>query len=167
VPRSLHPADGADGHALIGGRQRVPREHIEDPVKSLVMGLPLDLAFRTKGQLAIDISTDAAAGLRRCKRAHPSGALILKPCKVAVQPGCDRRATADRQGARYMYIPEGAAGVKRVRPAVSHSRSRLQGMVNWPRVSLSRAAACSVRGGGPGSRTGLQPGRLWRRRRRP
>ena len=26
------------------------------------MGLPLDLAFRTKGQLAIDISTDAAAG---------------------------------------------------------------------------------------------------------
>ena len=39
-----------------------PREHLEDPVKSLVMGLPLDLAFRTKGQLAIDISTDAAAG---------------------------------------------------------------------------------------------------------
>jgi SRSO17 transposase len=50
------------GHALIGARQRVPREQIEDPVKSLVMGLPLDLAFRTKGQLAIDLSTDAAAG---------------------------------------------------------------------------------------------------------
>ena len=31
-------------------------------MKSLVMGLPLDLEFRTKGQLAIDISTDAAAG---------------------------------------------------------------------------------------------------------
>jgi SRSO17 transposase len=43
------------GHALIGARQWIPREHIEDPVKSLVMGLPLDLAFRTKGQLAIDI----------------------------------------------------------------------------------------------------------------
>ena len=29
------------------------------------MGLPLDLGFRTKGQLAIDISTDAAAdGIR-------------------------------------------------------------------------------------------------------
>ena len=53
------------GHALIGARQWIPREHIEDPVKSLVMGLPLDLAFRTKGQLAIDISTDAAAdGIR-------------------------------------------------------------------------------------------------------
>ena len=53
------------GHALIGARQWIPREHIEDPVKSLLMGLPLDLGFRTKGQLAIDISTDAAAdGIR-------------------------------------------------------------------------------------------------------
>ena len=48
------------GHALIGARQWIPREQAEDPVKSLVMGLPLNLAFRTKGQLAIDISTDAA-----------------------------------------------------------------------------------------------------------
>ena len=53
------------GHALIGARQWIPREQIEDPVKSLLMGLPLDLGFRTKGQLAIDISTDAAAdGIR-------------------------------------------------------------------------------------------------------
>jgi SRSO17 transposase len=53
------------GHALAGARQRIPREHIEDPVKSLVMGLPLDLEFRTKGQLAIDICTDAYGdGLR-------------------------------------------------------------------------------------------------------
>ena len=53
------------GHALTGARQWVPREQIEDPVKVLLMGLPLDLQFRTKGQLAIDISTDAAAdGIR-------------------------------------------------------------------------------------------------------
>jgi len=53
------------GHALIGARQWIPREHLEDPVKSLVMGLPLDLEFRTKGQLAIDISKDAASyGIR-------------------------------------------------------------------------------------------------------
>ena len=53
------------GHALIGARQWIPREHIEDPVKSLVTGLPLDLAFRTKGQLAIDIFTAAYAdGIR-------------------------------------------------------------------------------------------------------
>ncbi len=31
------------GHALAGARQWIPREHIEDPVTSLVMGLPLDL----------------------------------------------------------------------------------------------------------------------------
>ena len=49
------------GHALIGARQWIPHEHIEDPVESLIMGLPLDLEFRTKGQLAIDICTDAYA----------------------------------------------------------------------------------------------------------
>ncbi len=43
------------GHALIGARQWIPREHIADPVRSLLMGLPPDLAFRTKGQLAIGI----------------------------------------------------------------------------------------------------------------
>jgi SRSO17 transposase len=53
------------GHALIGARQWIPAEHIENPVKSLLMGLPLDLAFRTKGQLAIDLSAGAAAdGIR-------------------------------------------------------------------------------------------------------
>jgi SRSO17 transposase len=47
------------GHALAGARQWIPAEDIQDPVKSLVTGLPLDLRFRTKGQLAIDILTDA------------------------------------------------------------------------------------------------------------
>jgi SRSO17 transposase len=49
------------GHALIAARQWIPAEHIEDPVKSLVMGLPDDLVFRTKGQLAIDLLTEAFA----------------------------------------------------------------------------------------------------------
>ena len=49
------------GHALIGARQWIPAEDIADPVKSLVAGLPLDLRFRTKGQLAIDILADAYA----------------------------------------------------------------------------------------------------------
>jgi hypothetical protein len=53
------------GHALIGARQWISREQIEDPVKSLRMGLPLDLEFRTKGQLAIDLAVGAAAdGIR-------------------------------------------------------------------------------------------------------
>ncbi len=50
------------GHALIGARDWIPAEHIDDPVKSLVMGLPEDLVFRTKGQLAIDIVSEAFAG---------------------------------------------------------------------------------------------------------
>ena len=49
------------GHALIGARQWIPAAQIADPVKSLVMGLPPDLVFRTKGQLAIGICADALA----------------------------------------------------------------------------------------------------------
>jgi SRSO17 transposase len=49
------------GHVLAGARQWIPAEDIADPVRSLVTGLPLDLRFRTKGQLAIDILADAYA----------------------------------------------------------------------------------------------------------
>jgi SRSO17 transposase len=49
------------GHALIGARQWIPAEQIADPVTALVTGLPLDLVFRTKGQLAIDVLQDAYA----------------------------------------------------------------------------------------------------------
>jgi SRSO17 transposase len=49
------------GHALAGARQWIPAEEIGDPVKSLVAGLPLDLRFRTKGQLAAGILSDARA----------------------------------------------------------------------------------------------------------
>jgi len=49
------------GHALIGARQWIPAAQIADPVRSLLMGLPLDLEFRTKGQLAIDIAAEALA----------------------------------------------------------------------------------------------------------
>jgi len=49
------------GHALIGARQWIPEEHIKDPVKSLLTGLPPGQRFRTKGQLAIDICTDCYA----------------------------------------------------------------------------------------------------------
>ena len=49
------------GHALIGAREWIPAGHIGDPVTSAAMGLPADLAFRTKGQLAIDILAEAFA----------------------------------------------------------------------------------------------------------
>ena len=50
------------GHALIGARQWIPAEHLSDPVRSQDMGLPGDLAFRTKGQLAIDVLTEVFGG---------------------------------------------------------------------------------------------------------
>jgi SRSO17 transposase len=49
------------GHALAGARQWIPAEDIADPVKSLLTGLPLDLRFRTKGQLGIDVLGDSYA----------------------------------------------------------------------------------------------------------
>jgi hypothetical protein len=53
------------GHALIGAREWIPAAQIGDPARSAVMGLPQDLAFRTKGQLAIDILAEAFAdGIR-------------------------------------------------------------------------------------------------------
>ena len=53
------------GRALIGAREWIPVGHIGDLVTSAAMGLPVGLAFRTKGQLAIDILAEAFAdGLR-------------------------------------------------------------------------------------------------------
>lgn len=49
------------GHALIGARQWIPAAQIGDPARSAATGLPPDLQFRTKGQLAIDITTKALA----------------------------------------------------------------------------------------------------------
>jgi len=49
------------GHALIAARQWIPREQAGDPVQRQIMGLPEDLVFRTKGQLAVDLLTEAFA----------------------------------------------------------------------------------------------------------
>jgi SRSO17 transposase len=50
------------GHALIGAREWIPAAQIDDPVTSRAMGLPEDLAFRTKGQLATGILAEVFAG---------------------------------------------------------------------------------------------------------
>jgi hypothetical protein len=64
-PRSLscHLAYAREGtvHALIAARQWIPREHLEDPARRRVMRLPPGLAFRTKGQLAIDLLGEVLA----------------------------------------------------------------------------------------------------------
>src|ERR1039458_4757490 len=48
------------GHALIGFRQWIPEEQVKDVRASLAMALPLDLEFRTKGQLGIEIQIGRA-----------------------------------------------------------------------------------------------------------
>ena len=81
------------GHALIGARQWIPREHIEDPVKSLVTGLPLDLEFRTKGQLAMDICADA----------HADGLFFDFACGDEVYGGCTQlREFFEENGQAYV-----------------------------------------------------------------
>jgi SRSO17 transposase len=67
------------GHALIGARQWIPEEQVKDPVKSLVTGLPLDLRFRTKGQLAIDVLTDAYAGGWRSSSSAATRSMAAAP----------------------------------------------------------------------------------------
>jgi SRSO17 transposase len=51
------------GHGLIGFRQWIPREQVDDPLTRQRMGLPGDLVFATKGELAVQILTDAADGM--------------------------------------------------------------------------------------------------------
>jgi SRSO17 transposase len=68
------------GHALAGFRQWIPEEHIKDPVKSLRAGLPLDLRFRTKGELAIEI----------CKEITADGVTADFACGDEVYGNCTR-----------------------------------------------------------------------------
>ena len=49
------------GHALIGARQWIPRRAHQRPGEVAGHGAAADLVFRTKGQLAIDICTEAFA----------------------------------------------------------------------------------------------------------
>lgn len=81
------------GHALIGARQWIPQEHLSDPVRSQVMGLPDALVFRTKGELAIDICTDAFA----------DGATFDFVCGDEVYGGCTKLREF-LEGRRQAYV---------------------------------------------------------------
>jgi hypothetical protein len=85
------------GHALIGAHQWIPREHIADPVKSLLMGLPLDLEFRTKGQLAIDV----------CLAAYADGIGFDFACGDEVYGNCTqlREFSEDNDQAYVLRVP--------------------------------------------------------------
>jgi len=134
------------GHALIGARQWIPAEQIEDPVKSVVMGLPLDLVFRTKGQLAIDILTETLTGGVRLD-------FVCGTRSAVPAPNC---ASSWKTTARAMCCGS--------RPAsASHWRAAS------PRRALRRPPACSrTRAAGRYAPPGLAPrgsagmrGRCW------
>ncbi len=68
------------GHALIGARQWIPVEQVDDADTAVVMGLPADLRFRTKGDLAADI----------CEDASTDGVRFDVVCGDEVYGGCTR-----------------------------------------------------------------------------
>jgi SRSO17 transposase len=85
------------GHALIGAREWIPAGQIGDPVTSALAGLPADLVFRTKGQLAIDILTEAFA----------DGVLLDFVCGDEVYGSCTelREYCEDHDQAYVLRIP--------------------------------------------------------------
>ena len=113
------------GHALIGARQWIPREHLEDPVKALVTGLPPDLAFRTKGQLAIDIFTAAYAdgyvstspAGTRSTAAAPSCASSSRPAARPTCCGSPRTSGSRCPAGRRRPAPRRSNGWPRTRGA--------------------------------------------------
>ena len=110
------------GHALAGARQWIPREQIEDPVTSLVMGLPLDLEFRTKGQLAMDICADC----------HADGLTFDFICGDEVYGSCTKL--------REFLEAEGQAYVLRV------ASSFMITLASGTRVTSAEAVKCLVKG---------------------
>jgi len=78
------------GHTLIGARQWIPREHLADPVKSLLTGLPLDLGSALRGSW---LSTSAPVRT-------PTGWPSISPAgtrSTATAPSC---ASSSRPAAR-------------------------------------------------------------------
>jgi SRSO17 transposase len=134
------------GHALIGARQWIPREHIADPVKSLLMGLPLDLQFRTKGQLAIDV----------CSAAYADGIRFDFTCGDEVYGSCTQlREFFEARGQAYVLrVPSNftltlAAGTK-LTCAQAVSRL-LKDKQRWEIRSAGHAPRASAGTPGPGS----------------
>jgi SRSO17 transposase len=68
------------GHVLAGFRQWIPEEQVTDVAASLKMALPVDLKFRTKGQLGIEI----------LKEAYADGVLFDFVCGDEVYGNCTR-----------------------------------------------------------------------------
>jgi hypothetical protein len=88
----------AAGHALIGARQWVPREQIADPVRSLVMGLPAGLAFRTKGSWpSTSAPTPRPTGSGRTSTAATRSTAAAPSCASTSRPPAGRTCCGCRR----------------------------------------------------------------------
>ena len=133
------------GHALIAARQWIPREQAADPGKRQVMGLPEDLVFRTKGQLAIDLLTDVLAG----------GIALDFVCGDEVYGSCTQlRAFCEARGQGYVLrVPSNfhLTLARGVRLTCKQTATRLlDGTRSW-----------EVRSAGQGSKGGRRYGWVW------
>jgi len=125
-----------------------PAGHLKDPAKSAVMGLPADLAFRTKGQLAIDILAGAFAGGVRLDfvsgdEVHGSCTELREFCEACGQACVLRVPSSFRlplAGGITLTCKQAAArlGSRRggeVRPAGTGSKGQRWYAWAWPRSS--------------------------------
>lgn len=108
------------GHALVGARIWVPAEQVDDPERRAALGIGVEVTFRTKPQLAIDILTDMVtdatmppwvAGdevygrsgeLRKFLQDNEIGYVMRVGCAFHVEVAAGVKARADEVMARYV-----------------------------------------------------------------
>jgi SRSO17 transposase len=108
------------GHALIGARLHLPADQLDDPDRRAELGIPADIVFRTKPQLAIDIVTDALADqtmppwcagdevygrstqLRRHLEDHQIGYVLRVGCAFTLEPNPTTRLRVDTLAATHL-----------------------------------------------------------------
>jgi SRSO17 transposase len=108
------------GHALVGARIYVPAEQLNDDDRRAQLGIPADVVFRTKPELAVDILAEViaekvmppwAAGdevygrspqLRSFLEDHQVGYVLRVGCAFTVRLGCGTQLRADTLVATYL-----------------------------------------------------------------
>lgn len=112
------------GHALIGARLYVPEDQVTDPDRRSAMGIPQEVTFKTKPQLAQDILADAitdgtmpswvaadevygrSGPLRTFIQDNGIGYVMRVGCAFTVEIASQVRLRADAVVARYLSSPK-------------------------------------------------------------
>lgn len=114
------------GYALIGALEWIPAGQIRDLVTSAVAGLPADLLFRTKGQLAIDILTKAIADGVLLDFVY--GGEVYGSC-TGLREFCEGRDQAYGCVAGLLQLPAGP--VRRPHAHLEQATARLGRLCGW------------------------------------